>query len=226
MPHSVRRHLRLEVEEYDLEIRRFIPGYDTMLSVAADAVASVNPGVVVDLGAGTGALSEALLLKGSIGRVELVDVDPEMLEQARSRLARYGERTAYTVGRFEDELPAATAYAASLSLHHIPTIEEKAALFARIYDALPEGGVLVNADANMPEEELPRKRMFRKWADHMVRSGISEERVWLHFEQWAEEDTYLPVDEEVAHLRRIGFEVERTWSRGPISVVVATRPGS
>ena len=226
MSHSVRRHLRLEIEEYDLAIRRFIPGYDTMLSVAADAVASAYPSIAVDLGAGTGALSEALLLKRTIGRVDLIDVDPEMLEQARNRLAGFGERATYSLGMFEDELPRADAYAASLALHHIGTIEEKAALFARIFAALPKGGVFVNADANMPREEIPRKRMYRKWADHMVRSGISEERVWQHFDEWAEEDTYLPVDEELQQLRNAGFEAARTWSAGPIGVIVATRPRS
>lgn len=226
MPHSVRRHLRLEIEEYDLAIRRFIPGYDTMLSVAADAVASARPSVAVDLGAGTGALSEALLLKRGIGRVDLLDVDPEMLEQARTRLAGFGERATFSLGMFEDELPRADAYAASLALHHIGTIEEKAELFSRIFSALPEGGIFVNADANMPREEIPRKRMFRKWADHMVAAGISEERAWQHFEEWAEEDTYLPIDEELRHLRNVGFEAHRTWSEGPIGVIVATRPSS
>ena len=154
----------------------------------------------------------------------LIDVDPEMLDQARGRLAAYGDRAKYSLGLFDDPLPNVTAFAASLSLHHISTLEAKAALFARMYEALPPGGVFVNADANMPREEIPRKRLYRKWADHMVRSGIREERAWEHFEEWAEEDTYLPIDEELSCLRSVGFEADRIWSEGPIGVVVATRP--
>ena len=43
MSHSVRSHLRLEIAEYDATIRRFIPGYEEMIAVAAEAVASVEP---------------------------------------------------------------------------------------------------------------------------------------------------------------------------------------
>ena len=50
MSHNVREHLRLGNEEYDDAIRRFIPGYARMLSVAAEQVASVRPALVLDLG--------------------------------------------------------------------------------------------------------------------------------------------------------------------------------
>ena len=63
MSHSVRRHLHLEIDEYDEIIRQFIPGYDQMLEQVARAVALSGPGRVLDLGAGTGALSEAILQK-------------------------------------------------------------------------------------------------------------------------------------------------------------------
>ncbi len=53
MSHSVRRHLGVEIVAYDKTIHRFIPGYETALTVAANAVAAVRPGLVVDLGAGT-----------------------------------------------------------------------------------------------------------------------------------------------------------------------------
>ena len=62
--HSVRRHLRLEIAAYDETIRRFIPGYEEMLRVAARTLAPLRPGLVIDLGAGTGALSEAILTHG------------------------------------------------------------------------------------------------------------------------------------------------------------------
>ena len=56
MSHSVRSHLRLEIDTYDETIRRFIPGYEEGLIRAARVVAGVSPALVLDLGAGTGAL--------------------------------------------------------------------------------------------------------------------------------------------------------------------------
>ena len=56
MPHNVRNHLRVEIEQYDAMIRRFIPGYETMIAEAAREVAASSPALVLDIGAGTGAL--------------------------------------------------------------------------------------------------------------------------------------------------------------------------
>lgn len=223
MAHRVRRHLRIEIDRYDETIRRFIPGYEEMLARAAAEVARVAPERALDLGAGTGALSAAMLARPEVGRVELLDVDPEMLERARTRLARHGDRVGFTLGSYDDPLPPCDAVAASLSLHHIPTLERKRALFERVYAALTPGGVLVNADANMPADPVERERLFRFWADHLVASGIEEEQAWRHFEEWAEEDTYLPLDDELDALREVGFDAGRVWSVGPIGVVVARK---
>ena len=97
MSHSVRKHLRVEIDEYDAQIRRFIPAYETMIAVAADAVAAVKPNLVVDLGAGTGSLSEPLLDRRGVGTVELLDIDPEMLDKAKRRLERFGDRVRFTL---------------------------------------------------------------------------------------------------------------------------------
>lgn len=223
MSHSVRRHLGLEISAYDEAIRRFIPGYEIMLGVAADAVAAAEPDLVCDLGAGTGALSEALLARRAVGSVELLDVDAEMMDQSRQRLQRFGDRVRFTLRSYNEPFCSYDAFAASLSLHHIRTIAAKSAMYARAFAALRPGGVLVNADAYMPVDSTERDRLYRYWADHMVASGISEKRAWQHFEDWAEEDAYLPLDAELEALTRIGFEADSVWSDGPIRVVVARK---
>jgi tRNA (cmo5U34)-methyltransferase len=225
MSHSVRRHLRLEIADYDATIRRWIPGYETMLSVAAEAVASVRPEWVVDLGSGTGALAQALLERPEVGVVELLDVDPEMLEQARTRVDRFGDRAVFTLRSFAEPFGPCNAFAASLSLHHIPSMEAKADLFRRVFAALRPGGVFVNADATMPADEAGRAKLFRYWADHQMEQGIPEEEAFAHFDEWSEEDTYMPLEVELAALRAAGFDAGQVWASGPIGVVVAKKRG-
>jgi tRNA (cmo5U34)-methyltransferase len=224
MSHSVRRHLRVDVEEYDASIRRFIPGYETMLGEAAAAVAAVRPAVVLDLGAGTGALADAILAHPEVGVVELLDVDEEMLARARERLAGRGARARFTVRSFHDPLPECDAVAASLALHHVRTLEEKAALFERVFGALRPGGVFVNADVTMPAEEPARGESWRAWAAHLVASGIGEARAWEHFAEWADEDTYLPLEAELAALEAAGFSARCMWQDRVSTVVVARKP--
>ena len=41
--------------------------------------------------------------------------------------------------------------------------------------------------------------------------GIAEERAWRHFEEWAGEDAYFPLAEELAALADAGFSAEAPW---------------
>ncbi len=226
MSHSVRNHLRVDVEAYDAAIRRWIPGYEKMLRVAARAVAASEPTVVVDLGCGTGALSAAILEQVPGARVEMLDIDPEMLARARSRVAAFGSRARPTLRSFAEELPRCGAVCASLALHHISDFDEKVELFARIHEALETNGVFVNADCCMPVDADARRPLFEHWARHQVGEGIPEERAWEHFEEWAAEDTYFPVEAELDALVTVGFQAERVWNDGPIGVIVATKSGT
>ncbi|MCY3972354.1 MAG: methyltransferase domain-containing protein [Acidobacteria bacterium] len=225
MSHSVRRHLRVATSEYDTTIRQFIPGYEQMLRTAARELAPVSRGLVVDLGAGTGALAEAILESSQAVTVELVDVDAEMLAQARARLARFGSRARFTEASFLEPLPRCDGVAASLALHHIPELDAKRALYRRIHDALEPGGVFVNADATMPSEPAARDATWRGWADHLVSHGIDEQRAFQHFDEWSEEDTYFPLEDELAALAAAGFETECVWREVGIAVVVGRKSG-
>lgn len=224
MTHSVRTHLRLEIDDYDRTIRRWIPGYETMLSEAAAAAASIAPARVVDLGSGTGALSAAVLEWRQVEHVELLDVDPEMMNRARARLRKHGVRVAFTLGSYYDPLPACDAFVACISLHHVRTLEEKTQLFGRAYDALRPGGLLANADCTMPIDPVERQGQYESWAAHMMRYGIDEQDAWQHFKEWAVEDTYLPIEQEIDALKAVGFAVDVVWRLPPMGVVVARKP--
>ena len=218
--HSVRHHLRIETAAYDETIRRFIPGYEAMLGVVAGAFADSGPDSVIDLGAGTGALSEAILAHDAARTVELIDVDPEMLAQARARLARFEQRVRFREMSFLGPLPPCDGATASLALHHISKMVDKRALYERIRAAIRPGGIFVNADATVPSDPAGREAAHRLWVDHMVACGIDEARAFRHLEEWAEEDTYFSLDEELAAMREAGFEAECIWHEATIAVVV------
>lgn len=223
MSHSVRRHLRVEIEAYDRSIRAFIPAYQEMLERTARAVAESRPRRVIDLGAGTGALAEAVLRQCEAASVELIDADAEMLDQARERLTAFASRVSYSVRPFQGPLPSCDAVVASLALHHVPTLAEKREIFGAIHAALPLGGVFVNADAAMPADPAARQADYQTWAAHLVSCGIEERQAWRHFEEWSGEDTYFPLEEELAALEEAGFDAVCLWRAVPQAVVKAVR---
>jgi tRNA (cmo5U34)-methyltransferase len=222
----VKRHLNVDAEAYDVQIRRFIPHYDDMIATGVELLAALAPadGHVLDLGGGTGALSSAVL-DGLPGvHVTVLDVDTDMLGEARRRLAPFADRVAFQEGSFLDPLPAADAAIASLALHHVHDLETKTALYRAIRDTLSPGGVLLNLDAAVTEDARLNALVFDRMATRMGDHGISDAEARGHFAAWAEEDRYFPLDAELGALRDAGFdEVECFWRRGLCAILCGFR---
>ncbi len=224
MAHSAQNHLGLDVAHYDEVIRTLIPNYQATVQLVAREVAAAGAESVADLGAGTGALSAALLAMSDSCRIELFDVDPAMLQGATRRLAPFRERVAFRRRSFEGRLPRCDAVMSSYALHHVPTLDEKRKVYRSIRDALVPGGIFVNADATMPEEPERKAAAYDYWAAHMARNGIDRDTAYSHFAEWAEEDTYFPLSQELACLASAGLDATHLWREGPASVVRAYKP--
>jgi len=222
MSHSVSQHLRIDLADYDATIRRFIRSYDEMLEQAVGAVTSSGPlDRVLDLGAGTGALSERLLERHPTCTVELWDVDRGMLEQASQRLKRFGERVVLRESSFFEVEGPVDAMMASLSLHHVRDLATKEQLYTTLARSLRPGGRLVNADVTIPEDEAERRAEYQAWAAHQVANGYTETEAFQHFEEWAEEDRYFSLEEEQSALTRAGLRASCVWRQAPSTVTVA-----
>ena len=223
MPHEhrVAGHLGVDADEYDRTIRTFIPHYDRMLATIVhwlDASVPVG-GYVVDLGAGTGALSAAILEGLPEVRVQLVDVDPNMLEAGAARCAAYAGRFDLRGGRFQEALPQCNAVVATLALHHVGSNDEKRELYRAIHGALERGGLLAVGDLLIHPEGPERRQMLRDWYAHMASHGITEEDADAHFAQWAEEDRYVSLVDELELIREAGFpRPDCFWRDGGLAV--------
>ena len=221
MAHSVQNHLHIAVADYDRVIRTYIPGYEEMLDTVAWWLGAIvpNDGKVIDLGGGTGSLAEAILSRLPEIHVEIWDVDPQMMELARERLSSFGNRATVREQSFLEKMDPCDAVVASIALHHIPKMETKRDVYANIYSALRTHGVFLNADATIDDTEPGRAAMYRWWSRFMGTKGISETEAYKLFDEWAAEDTYQPLTDELAALGKAGFRrPEVFWKFGPMAV--------
>jgi tRNA (cmo5U34)-methyltransferase len=216
---GVASHLGIKLTEYDSRIRTFIPHYEEMLDAAAAAV-SPRARTIVDLGIGTGALSSRCLKKATHARTVGIDVDPEILALAGRRL---GARATFIAGSFlRAPLPACDALVASFSLHHVRTRAAKGALYRRIRAALRPGGAFLIVDSQPASDVSVRRAQFDEWLAHLRRRYTAAQARAI-FTSWSHEDVYVPLDAEIALLRRSGFRVELLWRRGAFAVLRAER---
>ncbi len=219
--HSVQAHLGTAASDYDRIIRTFIPGYEQMLSTIGWWLHQVIPhnGRIIELGGGTGALAEAVLTKLPNVRVEIWDIDPNMIAVARDRLGKFGDRVTLREKPFTEELDGCHAVVATLSLHHIPALDAKRAVYTHIFEALSEGGIFLNGDCTMDKTEPAHGVMVRYWLDFMAKNGITEDQGRKHLADWATEDTYQQMFDELAALVQAGFRrPEVYWRQAPMAV--------
>jgi len=222
--HRVAGHLGVAAEDYDRAITALIPSYDRMLATIVRWLTGHLPagGLVVDLGAGTGALSAAILDAFPDVRVQLVDVDPSMLEVAAARCAAHSGRAELRRGLFADSIPPCHAVVASLALHHLRSDDDRQDLYRRVFGSLEPGGIVAVGDLFVYEEGLERDGMFQAWYEHMSRHGIDRVEADGHFGQWAQEDRYVSLRDELELMASVGFRrPECFWRDGGIAVVGA-----
>jgi trans-aconitate 2-methyltransferase len=98
---------------------------------------------VLDAGCGSGRVTELLAERLPHGRVVALDVSASMVDAARERLARFGDRIDFVVADLGDPLPLAEPVDAILSTATFHWVPDHDALFANLAAVLRPGGWLV-----------------------------------------------------------------------------------
>jgi len=169
---------------------------------------------VLDAGCGSGRVTEQLLQRLPAGSVIALDASPGMVEEARRRLAAFGERVQYVVADLARPLPIAPVDAI-LSTATFHWIADHEALFANLAAVLGPGGQLVaqcggagNLASVMAVIDRidPDRRLWRPWhfatpedtERRLLAAGFRDVETWLH-----DEPTTIPGDAVADYLRTI-----------------------
>src|SRR5262245_57159360 len=214
---GVATHLGIDLADYDARIRTFIPDYEAMLAAAATVIPE-RARTIVDLGTGTGALAAKCLERAPQARIVGIDADGEMLVAARERLG--SSATFVNESFLRAPLPSCDAVVASFALHHVRTRPAKSALYRRVRKALRPRGVFVIVDCQPAAAPTLAARQMDAWREHL-RGAYAPPEADALLAAWAKEDVYVPLDAEIALLRRAGFGVEIVWRNGSFAVLAA-----
>ena len=180
-----RQHFDLMADQYDELFITHMHAYDlthemilTMLPFAPQVTMRV-----LELGVGTGNLTQKLLDRFPHSTVVGYDLSGEMLARARAKLAVAGARIQLHQGDISqvtfDGGPF-DAVMSAIAVHHVPP-PDKPDLFHRLYDVLRPGGVLVLGDAFQAATSDLSERYRAISKASLEREGIVETPVYTAY---------------------------------------------
>jgi tRNA (cmo5U34)-methyltransferase len=191
-------------EVYDAPRRRLVPDFDRFYGTAADLVADLglDRPEVLDLGAGTGLLSAAVLAAVPGARLTLLDGAAPMLAVARQRLGDVPT----IVADLTDPLPEGPfdAVVSALAIHHLDDAGKRD-LFARIRAVLRPGGVFVNAEQVCGPTPAHQAR-YEAAHERDARALGADDAEWDAAVVRMSHDRCATVEDQVAWLAAAGFD--------------------
>jgi tRNA (cmo5U34)-methyltransferase len=211
--------------DYDRERALLIPGCDSFYRWAVDLIPA-GAKSIIDLGAGSGLLTERVRERFPHARIELIDFSEAMLDLARKRLGD-DPNLRYTVADYAtDPLPGSVcSIVSSLSIHHLEHAAKRE-LFGRVFASLKPRGVFVNAEqVGGPTEQLDQ-RYRALWLDQVRAAGATEQQIAdsLYRQQ---QDRCADVEQQLDWMRAAGFADADCWYKeGRFAVLAASKPAA
>ncbi|MFO1463822.1 MAG: methyltransferase domain-containing protein [bacterium] len=221
---EVRKTFQEIAERYDRYRRQLIPCFDAFYGAVAAMVPFDSEAAfrALDLGAGTGLLTQGLSRRFPKAQFTLIDFTAEMLEQARRRFGADAPHRYILADYAESEWEGSyDLIVSSLSIHHLPDAGKRR-LYAKVFEHLAPGGAFINAEFVCSASEAVQRRHWERWIAQMRAAGLSPEEVDQALARTAI-DILAPVETQTAWLRELGFRDVECYFRDGLFAVFGGR---
>src|SRR3989338_9810435 len=179
---------------------------------------------VLDLGSGTGHGMSLILERFQNAKVTGIDFSKKMIQISTEKLKPFGERVKLIDQDFRDSIfsESYNTMVSAIAIHNI-THQQKEFLFQKIFNALKDGGIFVNADFIEGESKDIHEHYRQIYSKYMQEHLSGEElTVWLHHA--FVEDMPMKLTEQFSLLKKIGFkDITLHWQFGMEAVYSARK---
>jgi tRNA (cmo5U34)-methyltransferase len=211
---------------YDDAILRCVPRYKEMLwAIVRYIPDDLAPKRILDIGVGSGNLSQLMLERYPEAEVVGVDISREMLAVCRKRLPNGRLTLVHRDFRdlgFEDN--SFDLVVSSISIHHIDD-SAKQTLFLRFCRLLRPGGVVAYSDQFHATTEETYAKHIERWRQESLALGAIQDewRTWMQHQD--EHDHHATLSDQMTWLFDAGFtDIDCPWRFLLWTVLVGRKP--
>ena len=205
---SIKSKFNAVSEKYDKQRKELIPCFDDFYKIPVELsnqIKSVDN--ILDIGAGTGLMSAFFLEKYNEADFTLVDISEEMLKKAKERFSGFSNFE-FLVQDLEDlalEKNKFDLVISGLAIHHLDD-EAKKKLFKTIHKLLNDGGLFINADQVLGENDFSEALYTSSWREKVVANKtLTSEEKEATFER-IKLDKMSPLKEQLKWMEDVGFK--------------------
>lgn len=205
---NVESFYNLISSEYTEMLERLVPRYHEMLWMILDYIPKdLKPKRIVDLGCGTGNLSEGIANQYPDAELIAVDLSASILKEASERLKNYSNIKYLNedFNTLEFEAGSVDLIVSSIALHHL-TDPQKEKLLKKIYTWLSPNGILIFGDQFAGSTAARYQQHMNNWKQSSEGKNVpdSEWKLWMEHQE--KHDYHTSVENYFTWCKAIGFQ--------------------
>jgi tRNA (cmo5U34)-methyltransferase len=192
-------------KSYDRQRGIVIPNLDQLYTVIENlANSNVSRPRILDLGAGTGLLTEKIFNKYFRGHFTLIDISEEMLNIAKKRFKK-NRNFKYILGDylkidFEESFDIIIS---SLSIHHLED-KDKKILYSKVYEILNNDGIFLNADQVLAPSTENEYIYQKNWLEMIEVGTLKKDEKEIIIDRM-KHDKPATLENNIIWLKKCGF---------------------
>jgi len=210
---SVKEAFDKGAKAYDSARKQLVPCFDEFYGTALDLIwATKTDNIrVLDLGAGTGLFAFLVSQRFPNAQLTLCDISSAMLDEARNRFRNSSNKVEYLAADYSTEVITGQydLIISALSIHHLSDAE-KEALFKRLFRALNNGGLFINADQELGETAWIEEMYRKAWLRQFKEKGVSDSTLASALERM-KEDKMSTLSRQLSWMKNAGFVDVNCW---------------
>jgi len=195
-------------KSYTDSIQRCVPRYNEMLKSLFQYInPAFLPKNILELGCGTGNLTQLISLKYPNAKITGVDISTECINECKSRIS--SSNIEYIKSDFKEIAFPENSFdlvLSSISIHHIKDAD-KEELFNKLYRFQTANGILSFCDQFKGETEFIYQKHIESWKYYALEQGATNDEwdMWMKHQQ--DHDYHSTISKHLDWIKNAGYNI-------------------